>query len=124
MEFLAHFKINGKHIAIVEENEMLFKMDAEWNKERICISQACDPVQEMIDIISNAEEIYSVKEEIKSQIKLYLIEDGLADIYEKGAAIYEDAIIERIGEDGLNVLKKCELIESCGSIYSRKLYVA
>lgn len=124
MEFLAHFKIDGKHFAIVENDEKLFKVDTRWNMERICLSQACDPVEEMIFIIADAEEIYSVKEEVKKRIFFYLVEDGLSDIYENGTAIYEDAIIDRIGEDGLSVLRRCNLIENCGVINGRRLYVA
>lgn len=119
MELLVHYKDNGKHFAVVEDGEKLFKMDTEWNKEQICISQACDPIQEMVFIISSSEEVYSIKEYIKEQIKEYLLED---EIFRSGVAIYEDAFIKRLGQDGFNVLRKLNLIENCGIKGGRRLY--
>jgi hypothetical protein len=52
------------------------------------------------------------------------------DLYEvveeefKGVdAIYEDAIIRLIGTFGLNMLRMHKLIESCGVVHGRQLYV-
>lgn len=38
-------------------------------------------------------------------------------------AIYEDYILERVGSAGLNHLKSSKLIESCGVVNGRQLYV-
>lgn len=38
-------------------------------------------------------------------------------------AIYEDYIVELVGADGLDILKKNKLIETCGVINNRQLYV-
>ncbi len=40
----------------------------------------------------------------------------------KDCAVYEDAIIDIIGKRGLSLLRKHQLIESCGIINQRKLY--
>lgn len=40
----------------------------------------------------------------------------------KNCAIYEDAVIETVGEHGLTLLRKYKLIESCAVIKYRKLY--
>lgn len=37
-------------------------------------------------------------------------------------AIYEDYIIDLVGLDGFDILRKNKLLESCGSIYDRNLY--
>lgn len=120
MEFIMHYKAE-KHYAIVEEDEKLFKMDTRWEKEQICKSQACDPVAELVDIISKADEVYTIKEDIKQQIKEYLLED---EIFKSGVAIYGDAFLRHLGQDGFDVLRKLRLIESCGVINGRKLYTA
>lgn len=118
MEFLMHYKAE-KHYAIVEEDEKLFKMDTRWEKEQICKSQACDPVAELVDIIAKADKVCSIKEDIKEQIKEYLLED---EFFESGIAIYEDAFVKRLGQDGFNVLRKLNLIENCGIKGGRRLY--
>ena len=38
-------------------------------------------------------------------------------------AIYEDYIVELVGVDGLEILRKNRLIETCGVINGRQLYV-
>ena len=38
-------------------------------------------------------------------------------------AIYEDFIIELVGSDGLEILLKNKLLETCGVINGRQLYV-
>lgn len=38
-------------------------------------------------------------------------------------AVYEDYIIELVGEKGLMLLKKNRLLETCGVINNRQLYV-
>ena len=38
-------------------------------------------------------------------------------------SVYEDYIIKRVGEVGLEELKKASLIESCGVLNCRRLYV-
>jgi hypothetical protein len=38
-------------------------------------------------------------------------------------AIYEDKIIDLIGQRGLELLREFKLIEFCGSPYNRRLYV-
>lgn len=42
--------------------------------------------------------------------------------FPKADAIYEDAIIEICGEEGLMTLRESRLIEGCGIINGRKLY--
>lgn len=42
--------------------------------------------------------------------------------YPKADAIYEDAIIEICGEEGLMALRESRLIEGCGIINGCKLY--
>lgn len=37
--------------------------------------------------------------------------------------VYEDYIIQLVGELGLNILKYHDLVESCGVINGRQLYV-
>lgn len=46
----------------------------------------------------------------------------LKTTYPKADAIYEDAIIEICGEEGLMTLRESRLIEGCGIIEGRKLY--
>lgn len=48
--------------------------------------------------------------------------DLLKEMYPQADAIYEDAIIELVGEAGLMALREMRMVESCGSIYGRKLY--
>lgn len=38
-------------------------------------------------------------------------------------AIYEDYILELVGEEGLYALKDNRLVETCGVVYGRQLYV-
>lgn len=38
-------------------------------------------------------------------------------------AIYEDYIVRLVGADGLNILKENKLIETCGVLNNRQLYV-
>ena len=38
-------------------------------------------------------------------------------------AIYEDYILELVGEEGLNTLKEKRLVETCGVVNGRQLYV-
>lgn len=38
-------------------------------------------------------------------------------------SIYEDYIIQLVGESGLNILKTFDLLETCGVINGRQLYV-
>ena len=38
-------------------------------------------------------------------------------------AIYEDFIMELVGSDGLEILLKNKLLETCGVINGRRLYV-
>ena len=38
-------------------------------------------------------------------------------------SIYEDYIIRLVGESGLNALKEANLIEGCGILNNRRLYV-
>lgn len=38
-------------------------------------------------------------------------------------AIYEDYILELVGQEGLNALKENKLLETCGILYGRQLYV-
>ena len=38
-------------------------------------------------------------------------------------AIYENYIVELVGVDGLDILRKNRLIETCGVINGRQLYV-
>jgi hypothetical protein len=46
----------------------------------------------------------------------------LKTAFPKADAIYEDAIIEICGEEGLMTLRESRLIEGCGIIEGRKLY--
>lgn len=46
----------------------------------------------------------------------------LKTTYPKADAIYEDAIIEICGEEGLMTLRESHLIELCGVLESRRLY--
>lgn len=48
--------------------------------------------------------------------------DLLHEAYPQADAIYEDAIIDLVGEAGLIALREMQMVESCGSIYGRKLY--
>lgn len=48
--------------------------------------------------------------------------DLLHEAYPQADAIYEDAIIDLVGEAGLMALREMQMVESCGSIYGRKLY--
>lgn len=48
--------------------------------------------------------------------------DLLHETYPQADAIYEDAIIDLVGEAGLAALREMRMVESCGSIYGRKLY--
>ena len=48
--------------------------------------------------------------------------DLLHETYPQADAIYEDAIIELVGEAGLKALREMQMVENCGSIYGRKLY--
>ena len=48
--------------------------------------------------------------------------DLLHEVYPQADAIYEDAIIDLVGEAGLAALREMRMVESCGSIYGRKLY--
>ena len=48
--------------------------------------------------------------------------DLLHGTYPQADAIYEDAIIDLVGEAGLAALREMRMVESCGSIYGRKLY--
>lgn len=38
-------------------------------------------------------------------------------------SVYEDYIVQLVGEYGLNILKEKNLIETCGVVYGRQLYV-
>lgn len=38
-------------------------------------------------------------------------------------AIYEDYILELVGAEGLMVLKESKLVETCGVVNGRQLYV-
>ena len=38
-------------------------------------------------------------------------------------AIYEDSILELVGKFGLYILKEHNLIEACGVVHGRQLYV-
>jgi hypothetical protein len=38
-------------------------------------------------------------------------------------AIYEDYVLELVGSEGLDILKSNRLVESCGVVYGRQLYV-
>lgn len=38
-------------------------------------------------------------------------------------AVYEDYILELVGVDGLSILKENRLIETCGVVNGRQLYV-
>lgn len=38
-------------------------------------------------------------------------------------AIYEDYIVKLVGADGLNILKENKLVETCGVLNNRQLYV-
>ena len=38
-------------------------------------------------------------------------------------AIYEDYILELVGVDGLEILRKNKLVETCGVVNGRQLYV-
>lgn len=38
-------------------------------------------------------------------------------------AVYEDYILELVGVDGLSVLKESKLVETCGVVNGRQLYV-
>ena len=42
--------------------------------------------------------------------------------YPKGDAVYEDAIIDCLGINGLHLLKASHKIETCGILEGRKLY--
>ena len=46
----------------------------------------------------------------------------LTEKYPKGEAVYEDAIIDCVGIDGLHLLKANHKIETCGILEGRKLY--
>lgn len=48
--------------------------------------------------------------------------DLLHETYPQADAIYEDAIIDLVGEARLAALREMQMVESCGSIYGRKLY--
>lgn len=48
--------------------------------------------------------------------------DLLQEAYPQADAIYEDVIIDLVGEAGLMALRETRMVESCGSIYGRKLY--
>lgn len=38
-------------------------------------------------------------------------------------AVYEDYILELVGDEGLQILKEHNLVETCGVINGRQLYV-
>lgn len=42
--------------------------------------------------------------------------------FPKADAIYEDSIVDIVGYDGLMLLRKEHMIESCGILEGRKLY--
>ena len=46
----------------------------------------------------------------------------LLEEYPKADALYEDAIIECIGMDGLIALREAHMIETCAMFNGRKLY--
>ena len=48
-----------------------------------------------------------------------LVKETFADF----DAVYEDALIQLIGTFGISVLQKHNLIESCGVVNGRQLYV-
>lgn len=48
--------------------------------------------------------------------------DLLREAYPQADAIYEDAIIDLVGEAGLMALREMRMVESCGSIFGRRLY--
>lgn len=69
--------------------------------------------------METAREMNNLLREMKTPREMYNL---LRETYPKADAIYEDAIIELIGNDGLLTLRESKLIEGCGSINNRKLY--
>lgn len=54
---------------------------------------------------------------------VYEIYELVKEEFEGFDAIYEDAVVHLIGTFGLNILRMHKLVESCGVVNGRQLYV-
>ena len=83
----------------------------------------------MTDQIIENNNIYIKEESIKmtDQTKEFSYTDAVYELVKDECkdldSIYEDYIVKLVGQCGLAALKRANLIESCGVLNCRKLYV-
>lgn len=112
-ELLKDFGINNENALRLHFRREIMGITDDTKKE-MKIERLCH------DIIKNylhGDKTYCIKNKRANE---YL--ERVKAKYEKADAVYEDAIIEIVGQEGLMELRKNHLIETCGLIEGRKLY--